>query len=955
MRVRARLERVKTIVLGAVVCLLMIAAGLAVGPRVPDAAAQPDVGEAPDTNSCYGGTTDVEAIAFAPGTIIDPSITQQVLYTFDGTDFGYLNLTTGLFSSLNLPAPDGFTTVDGMTWDGDLQVFWVTDRTEADGEADRIAAYDPTTGATVRGPFSTGIATEPGWVDEDGLPYDDFDDVAIDPQEDFHLFALLNKGGTDGGLVELSKEDGSIIDYIGLFTPDGPTSDFDGDGVTDDIEGLAFFDDRQLYGSTGANGPGADINRLFLIDRSTGIPVTTYIGDFVGYADYEALGCLTVGASIMVEKGTSEPGGVPDDADVGPGPTITTRTVEWTYVITNTSAALDLFDVTLDDDPVGALFDQVTGTSQCAEGVILAAGEVLAPGESVTCTITGETVSGPYTNIATTTAIADPGPGLRELTVSDNDPSNYVGEPSPPVLEVVKTAVAGANADCATVTPVVGDGPLVSVASGGIVTFCITVTNTGGSPATAVTVTDDNATPQNAADDVVVPGLDNIDLDAGASATGAFEVSVSSLTPLVNTVTAIGTDPVNGTPTNSPTDTAQVQAFSSPELAVVKTVVAGTSDCADVTPVPGPDELTVELGDTVTFCVTVTNVGLTPATNVTVIDDNLTPADPADDLNVPGLVDITLGAGESATGALVIAAPQAGLNTVTATGTDPNTGQPTNSPTDPALLQLLGVPVLSVVKTVAPGVNGACDTVTPAPGLDDALLTFNDPVTFCVTVTNSGDTPAENVTVVDDNLTPADPADDTNVPGLIDITLAPGESATGAIVTTATRAGINTVTATGTDPNTGLPTNSPTDPAEIILEGGPQLDVVKTVVAGTSDCSDVTPAPGLDDLTIEVGQTITYCVTVTNNGPTFATDVNVVDDNLTPADPADDIDIPGLTGIRLDSGASATGALVTTARQSGINTVTATGTDPITGQPTNSPTDPAELILLDGPVLEATA
>jgi len=95
-------------------------------------------------------------------------------------------------------------------------------------------------------------------------------------------------------------------------------------------------------------------------------------------------------------------------------------------------------------------------------------------------------------------------------------------------------------------------------------------------------------------------------------------------------------------------------------------------------------------------------------------------------------------------------------------------------------------------------------------------------------------------------------------------------------------------------------------------------------------------------------------VTVSNVGQTFATEVSVVDDNLTPNDPADDIDVPGLIDIRLEAGESATGAIVTTANQAGTNTVTATGTDPITGNPTNSPTDPAELILLDGPVLEAS-
>ena len=976
---RIRIQRHKALAIVAALAVLLTTLTLAVGPNNAQAQAI-DVGGIPDPSACYGvadqasgindglsvisrldgvtsnvgltGTTDIEAVAFGPGSIIDPALAQQVLYTFDGVDFGYINLSTGAFTSLGLPDPAGFTTVDGMTWDPQLNVFWVTDRLSGDGVADRVAAYDPTTGTTTVGPFSTGIATEPGWTNAAGLAYDDFDDIALDPT-DFKLYAILNKGGSGGGLVELSKTDGTIINYVGLFTPANAASDFDGDGITDDVEGLAFFNDGNLYGSTGANGPGADTNRFFSIDVATG--TTTWIANFTDYLDYEALGCLTVEAFIDVEKGTSEPGGIPEDADLGPGPTITTPTVEWTYVITNESLSLDVNNVVLVDDQIaGVLFNQATGETQCAEGVILAPGEILAPQDSVTCTVTGTTITGPYTNNATLTALADPGNGLPLLDLVDQDPSNYVGDPfipDPPVLAVVKTAVAGAGVDCSGVPTVAGDGPLVSVPLGDTVTFCVTVTNTGGSDATNVTVTDNNATPGDPADDFVVTGLDNIDLAVGESATGSFEVPVTSLTPALNTVTATGTDPNTGDATNEPADTAQVVALGAPALEVVKTVVAGDIDCAGVTPAPGNDDITVEIGDTVTFCVTVTNVGTSQATEVTVTDDNLTPADPADDFVIAGLDNITLAAGESATGSFTTIASGGGQNTVTATGTDPNTGEPTNEPTDPSEVLIFGPPVLEVVKTVVAG-DSDCTGVTPAPGPDALTVELGDTVTFCVTVTNVGDTEATQVTVTDDNLTPADPADDIVIAGLDNITLAAGESATGALTIAAPNAGLNTVTATGTDPNTGEPTNEPTDPAVLTILGAPILQVVKTVVAGDSDCAGVTPAPGPDDITIEIGDTVTFCVTVTNVGDTEATQVTVTDDNLTPADPADDIVIAGLDNITLAAGESATGALTITVTDAGVNTVTATGTDPNTGEPTNEPTDPSEVFVLGPPILQ---
>ena len=925
--------QVKVAAIFTVFAVLLTAVTLA-APGWNDAQAQVDVGPPPNASACYGvadqafggddglsvinrftgvtanigangtGTDGIESVAFGPGTILDPTLAQQVLYTFDETTFGYINLTTGLFTSLGLTAPAGFSDVDGMTWDPQLNVFWITNRIGGNGAADQVAAFDPFTGNAVAGPFSTGIANEPGWTNFAGLPYDDFDDIALDPT-DFRLYAILNKGGTGGGLVELDKTTGAIINYVGLFTPIDAASDFDNDGITDDIEGLAFFNDGLLYGSTGANGPGLDNNRFFFIDLATG--TTTWIADFTDYADYEGLACLTVEAFIDVEKGTAEPGATPEDADQGPGPTIVTPTVEWTYVITNESLSLGLQNVVLVDDQIaGVLFNQATGETQCAEGVILAPGETLAPLAFVTCTVTGTTIIGPYTNNATVTGQADPGDGLALIDLVDIDPSNYVGDPvqpDPPELAVVKTAVAGAGVDCTGVTPIDGDGDLVSVPANGIATFCVTVTNVGGSDATNVTVTDDNATPDDANDDFVVPGLDGLTLAAGESATGSFEAPVTSLTPVLNTVAAIGTDPNTGQPTNEPADTAQVVALGMPELAVVKTVVAGESDCAGVTPVPGADAITVELGDTVTFCVTVTNVGATAATNVTVTDDNLTPDDPADDVVVPGLDGLTLQAGDSATGALVMNPAVAGVNTVTATGTDPNTGEPTNEPNDPSEVLLLGPPELAVVKTVVAG-ESDCAGVTPVPGVDAITVELGDTVTFCVTVTNVGATAATNVTVTDDNLTPDDPADDVVITGLDGLTLEAGESATGALVLAGAVAGVNTVTATGTDPNTGEPTNEPNDPSEVLLLGPPELAVVKTVVAGESDCTDVVPVPGDDAITVEISDTVTFCVTVTNIGETAATNVTVTDDNLTPDDPADDVVVPGLDGITLEAGDS---------------------------------------------------
>jgi len=571
----------------------------------------------------------------------------------------------------------------------------------------------------------------------------------------------------------------------------------------------------------------------------------------------------------------------------------------------------------------------------------------------------GETATGA---LVTTAAEA----GINTVTATGTDPisGNPTNSPTDPaqvnllgtpILEVVKTAVAGTS-DCSDVTPVPDLDELV-VEIGDTVTFCVTVTNRGDTTAENVTVTDDSLTPADPTDDVEIPGLVDLTLASGESATGAL-VTVANQTG-TNTVTATGIDPNTGNPTNSPTDPAALTLRDGPILEVVKTVVAGVSDCSDVTPAPGADNITVEINQAITFCVTVTNVGETFATGVTVTDDSLTPRDPADDVPIPGLVNIRLEAGASATGALESTAVQAGVNTVTATGINPITGDPTNSPTDPAEVRLLGTPILEVVKTAVAGGNVDCSTVDPVSGFDEVATTVGATVTFCVTVTNVGDTTAEQVTVTDDSFTPDNAADDAVVPGLTDLTLAAGESATGSISITVTdqTPQTNTVTATGVDPNTSLPTNRPADTAAYRPPpGNAELAVVKTaVLGGDVDCATVEPASGEDAVGVEIGNSVTFCITVTNVGDGPAADVVVTDDNFT-ADPSDDVPVTGLDGIDLGPGESATGSFVVQVTELGdkTNIATAAGTDVNGNRPTNEPNDPARLVPFGTPILSIT-
>ena len=114
-------------------------------------------------------------------------------------------------------------------------------------------------------------------------------------------------------------------------------------------------------------------------------------------------GTPTPPIGIRIEKATNG-----HDADQPTGPKILVgEAITWTYVVTNTGD-LTLFDVTVEDNQ---------------EGSILCPKDILAAGESMTCTHHGVADLGQYANVGMVT-------GRDELdrTAADEDPSHYFGE-----------------------------------------------------------------------------------------------------------------------------------------------------------------------------------------------------------------------------------------------------------------------------------------------------------------------------------------------------------------------------------------------------------------------------------------------------------------------------------------------------------------------------------------------
>ena len=100
------------------------------------------------------------------------------------------------------------------------------------------------------------------------------------------------------------------------------------------MEGLAFFNDGQLHGTTGRDFPMAR-NVLWRIDKTTA--VAELVGEFTSrMSDMEALDCLTAPSFLAIEKSTNG-----DDADEAPGVLIPIgNNVVWSYFLRNTGGQL---------------------------------------------------------------------------------------------------------------------------------------------------------------------------------------------------------------------------------------------------------------------------------------------------------------------------------------------------------------------------------------------------------------------------------------------------------------------------------------------------------------------------------------------------------------------------------------------------------------------------------------
>ena len=519
--------------------------------------------------------------------------------------------------------------------------------------------------------------------------------------------------------------------------------------------------------------------------------------------------------------------------------------------------------------------------------------------------VPGATAVAPSTTLANTATVqarcvTTGVPGcVAGTTVADTAMNRVTGNGTGVVR--VKKAINAVNPLAPTVAEEAdaATGPVLAIDSP--ITWTYRVWTTGTVAVTVTVISDDNGTPNNAADDfipVYVSGDTNQNgkVDPGEvwlySAAGIATLGQYTNTVDVQATTSTGT-------TSSSTDTANYLGTTG--LRIRKSVNAvdplhpTVGEDADSS--PGPS---YPVGTQLTFTYLVYGDSQLPLTNVVVRDDNATPGNAADDFNAKyvsgdtnanGKLDygeVWLFASTGATSQQLVLALGTFVDTATVTATN---GTPVSASN---VAWVTGAPVaLHLVKSinaVDPAHPDYYEDANAAPGED---LTIGSTVTFTFAVSTTGLAPVANVAVTDAPAltvtamlqTNGKNVGDTNSNGLLD----PGEI--WLFKATATAAsGLHTDigTATATDPLTGAHLTA-TDSAN--YTGVPVgIQIVKAVNAvnpAKPTASEDANNPS-NPVLVAVGALVTWTYSVTNLSGTALSGIKVTDDNGTPTNTADD-------------------------------------------------------------------
>ena len=476
-------------------------------------------------------------------------------------------------------------------------------------------------------------------------------------------------------------------------------------------------------------------------------------------------------------------------------------------------------------------------------------GGTLAPGESTTVRF----------DVRVNPAI------VGGTTITNTATVNYRSQ----TFKVENTKRATANIECPSVDLVIAKSDDVTTVTAGDTTpraYTITVTNTSASPANNVVVTD--TWPSGFVPGTPVPSVGSVAppnptgnftwtigvLGAGAAVTLIIPYTVPASTPAgpkVNTAIVTTSTYEEDTSDNTASDTTTV--VTNAVLAIEKT--------------DEPDPVTAG-GEDFTYTITVANTGPSDAQGVVVVDD-LPAGFVTTGFSGPGTLPAvgadpftwTIGTLVKGATAQLVVTYRVNSNVVpgtyrnTATASSPTDGQgPREAFCDTTVVTNA---VLAITKTDEP----------------DPVTAGGEDFTYTIRVTNTGLSDAQGVVVVDD-LPAGFVTTGFSGPGALPavgadpFTWTIGTLVKGATAQLVVTYRVNSNVVPGTYRNTAT-ASSPTD------RGGPREAFCDTTVDVRSQLGIVKTAK---EPTVTAGQGgYTYTLTVSNTGPSDATNVNVVD------------------------------------------------------------------------------
>ncbi len=592
------------------------------------------------------------------------------------------------------------------------------------------------------------------------------------------------------------------------------------------------------------------------------------------------------------------------------------ETIGWDLTVENLGPSASDNVVITDTLPIGVTFDPAASDAVC----LVTAGTPTS-GQTVTCTLgtldTGDTVTVRIGG-GLDQALLDGQQLINEALASGDNATDGTAQEETTIDRVADVTVIKET----TTSPIVPGVP---------VTYSITVTNNGPSQATNVEMTDllpagasllDITGPVTCATTSGTAVCPVGTLDNGESA--AFTIQLLPASYLVT-----GDDFVNQASITADEDEdGDADDSTEPIARSVDLSITKTASTADVA-----------AGAGLTFELTVTNTGPSDASNVVVTDnlpDGLTfdPATSAADCTASGQIvtctTLTVAANTSASfvvGVIVDSTVTGTLtNTAAVASDEPNTN---SDPTDDA--------------TVAVGEEADLELTKVGP----TTVIAGESVTYSFAVSNAGPSVARNVTITD------------ILPAELSVTTLPSEcSAAGTPATITCLVGdiapgdtiefefdvLLDSTANSTVRNVATVSSNATDP-------NPDNDVA-TTLADVDRVADLDVSKTLDTDDVVAGGTAVWTVTVTNNGPSSATNVVVTDD--LPA---------GLTFVAGDSSAlcdeDSTGLVSCNVPGLAVGdsaelTITTDVDDTLNGSITNSATAVADEADSDGAEAEAT-